>query len=111
LTYIDSSIITTGVTGGVQAGVTKQLKVTIIPVNNAAIQANGKLIICSYYCYSLMYSNSSISCNVVTYNGISTAACIDACKALLHSDKVISAMAFTHVFTYAYNTHVHNAFV
>jgi hypothetical protein len=61
LTYADSSIITTGVTGGVQAGVTKQLKVTVIPVNTAAVQANGKLIIiCTCCCYSWMYSSNCV---------------------------------------------------
>jgi hypothetical protein len=44
LTYIDGTAITTGVSGGVQAGVTEQLKLAIVPVDSTAKQANGKLI-------------------------------------------------------------------
>jgi hypothetical protein len=55
LTYADNSVITTGVTGGVQAGVAEQLKLMIVPNDNAAIQANGKQLIFS----------SDIACEVM----------------------------------------------
>jgi hypothetical protein len=48
LTYIDGTAITTGVSGGVQAGVTEQLKLAIVPADSTAKQANGKLIT---HCY------------------------------------------------------------
>jgi hypothetical protein len=44
LTSIDGTAITTGVSGGVQAGVTEQLKLAIVAVDSTAKQANGKLI-------------------------------------------------------------------
>jgi hypothetical protein len=70
LTYADSSIITTGVTGGVQAGVTEQLKLTIVPDTNAAILANGKQLIYSIvtvcgvmYRYRLLHAAMFICLN------------------------------------------------
>jgi hypothetical protein len=55
LTYLDGTAITTGVTGGVQAGVTEQLKITIVPDDNTAIQANGKLVYSSVIACEVMY--------------------------------------------------------